>query len=253
MAPILIRIGPIPIYSYGLMLAISFILGIYLAQRVAKRQGLPAKKIEDLGFWVLIGAVLGARLLYIVFHAREFSPSPLSIIKIWEGGLMFFGGFLGAVVAALAFLKKHRMPILKTGDLVAPIIGLGEFFTRIGCFLNGCCFGHPTDLPWGMKFPFRSAAGQLQAHLHPTQLYSSIFGLLLFFYLGWRLKKRPRTGQVFGEFLIGYGAFRFLVDFVRYYENAANFWVNQSIALGVITAGIIVLAGISKKKARTHH
>jgi phosphatidylglycerol:prolipoprotein diacylglycerol transferase len=235
------------------MLAISFILGIYLAQRRAKRMGLPPKKIEDLGFWILIGAVIGARLLYIIFHAREFSSSPLSIIKIWEGGLMFFGGFLGAVVAALAFLKKNRMPILKTGDLAAPIIGLGEFFTRIGCFLNGCCFGEPTSLPWGIKFPYHCAAGQLRTHLHPTQLYSSIFGLLLFFYLGWRLKKRPRTGQVFGEFLIGYGAFRFLIDFVRYYENASNFWANQSIALAVVAAGVAVLIGIGKTKARARH
>ncbi len=247
MAPILIKLGPLPIYSYGLMLALSFILGIFLAQRAAKKRGLDPKKIEDLGFWVLIAAVIGARLLYIMFHPDEFLSNPISFLKIWEGGLMFFGGFLGAVVAALLFLNKHHLPILKTGDVVAPMIALGESLTRIGCFLNGCCFGKPTGLPWGMKFPYRSAAGQLQVHLHPTQLYSSLFGLALAVFLTIRQRKKLKTGRVFGEFLVGYGGFRFSIDFVRYYENGGNFWINQAIALGVVIAGILVLAMVGKR------
>ncbi|MEO0226181.1 MAG: prolipoprotein diacylglyceryl transferase, partial [candidate division WOR-3 bacterium] len=207
MFPILIRIGSIPIYSYGLMLAISFLLGIYLAQRWAKRVNIDPKKIEDLGFWILIAAVIGARALYIIFHPDEFLSDPLSFIKVWQGGLMFFGGFIGAVIASLIFLKKNRISILKTGDLIAPVVALGEFLTRIGCFLNGCCFGIPTNLPWGIKFPEHSVAGQLHTSIHPTQLYSSLFGLLLFIYLLRRQKRQLRTGQIFSEFLIAYAGF----------------------------------------------
>ena len=241
MLPVLIRIGPIPVYSYGLMLAISFILGIFLAQKWANRRGIDPKKIEDLGFWILIAAVIGSRVLYIIFHPNEFLPNPLSFVKIWEGGLMFFGGFVGAILAALIFLKKNRIPILKTGDMIVPLVGLGEFFTRIGCFLNGCCFGKSTSLPWGIKFPIQSAAGHLHRPLHPTQLYSSLFGFILFYYLMQRQKQKLKTGQVFSEFLITYGGFRFLIDFVRYYENAENLWVNQLIALSIILVGIVIL------------
>lgn len=226
------------------MLAISFVLGIYLAGRDARRQNLDPKKIEDLGFWVLIAAVVGARLFYILFHHNEFGSSLLSFLKIWEGGLMFFGGFLGGALAAILFLIKNHLPILRIGDLIAPVIALGEFFTRIGCFLNGCCFGKPSNLPWAIQFPLHSAAGFLRSHIHPTQLYSSIFGLILFLYLRWRQKTVRRQGQVFSEFLIFYGGFRFLIDFLRYYENGANFWINQMIALGVVITGIILLVGV---------
>ncbi len=247
MLPILIKIGPIPIYAYGLMLAVSFIVGIYLAGREAKRHGIEQKQIEDLGFWVLIAAVIGSRILYIAFHPAEFLNDPLSFVKIWEGGLMFFGGFLGAIGAGIIFLKRRRIPILKIGDIICPFIALGEFFTRIGCFLNGCCFGIKTSLPWGLKFPPFSAAGHLHAPIHPTQLYSSAFGLILFFFLKFRLKKKLVTGQVFSEFLIAYGSFRFLIDFIRYYENAANFWINQLIALAIVIVGVFIFFTLKRR------
>jgi phosphatidylglycerol:prolipoprotein diacylglycerol transferase len=158
--------------------------------------------------------------------------------------MMFFGGFLGGFILGAFYIRKQGISVLKIADAVAPALGLGLFFTRIGCFLNGCCFGKPSTLPWAMNFPDECVAGASPVGglaLHPTQLYESIFGLALFFFLNNRLKKPGRLGSVFAQFLIFYGGFRFGIDFIRYYENSANFWINQIIAIGLIVVGAFIL------------
>jgi phosphatidylglycerol:prolipoprotein diacylglycerol transferase len=164
--------------------------------------------------------------------------------------MMFFGGFVGGFLFGALYLRKQGISILEISDLVAPALGLGLFFTRIGCFLNGCCFGKPSVLPWAIRFPPECVAGSSPVAgqaLHPTQLYESAFGLALFFFLNNRLRKAMRKGAIFSQFLIFYGGFRFGIDFIRYYEDSANFWINQAIAIGLVVVGVILLLKRAEK------
>ena len=246
MFPTVLRIGNLHIYSYGVMLFISFVCGIAIVEHRAKKLGVDPKQVTDLALWVLLAVVLGSRLFYVAFHWQEFNHDLVGIIAFWRGGLaglMFYGGFLGGIIAGVLFVWRNKLPVRKLMDAVAPAVMLGEGFTRIGCFLNGCCFGAPTQGVCGTVFPPNSPAGAtfLGQPIHPTQLYSSAAGFLLFF-LALRLEKRKlRPGVLSAVLLIIYSLFRFGIDFVRYYENSANLWGNQVVALVMTAVGIALL------------
>ncbi len=250
MRPVLIEVGGIAIPAYGVMLAVSFLAALWYVKRKAPKFDISPAIIENLAFYVMLGVVIGGRLLYVLFHWAQYQNDLFGIIRIWEGGMMFFGGFLGGFLLGALYMRKQKISIYSMSDLVAPSLGLGLFFTRIGCFLNGCCFGKPSVLPWAVRFPPECVAGTspigTQA-LHPAQLYESAFGLALFFYLNSRLGKSECAGAVFAQFLIFYGVFRFGIDLIRYYENSSNYWINQVIALGLIIAGIVMLIRPVKK------
>ncbi|MEO0074567.1 MAG: prolipoprotein diacylglyceryl transferase [candidate division WOR-3 bacterium] len=243
MYPTLIKVGSFQIYSYGLMLFLSFLIGTMLVENRARKFGVNPEKITNLALLTLIMVVIGARLLYVIFHFSEFANDLIGIIAFWRGGLgglMFFGGFLFAFIAGIIYVQVNRMPIYKMLDAIAPALVLGEGITRIGCFLNGCCFGKPTNCFMGIIFPPHSAAGyQFHIPIHPTQLYSSLAGFILFGIALILEKKHLKDGVLFGIILALYSLFRFGIDFVRYYENAANFLVNQIIAL-VLFIGAVV-------------
>ena len=246
MFPVVLNIGNLHIYSYGVMLFISFLCGIAIVEHRAKKFGVDPKKVTDLALWVLLAVVLGSRLFYVVFHWGEFKNDLIGIIAFWRGGLaglMFYGGFLGGIIAGFLFVYLSKLPVRKLMDAVAPAIMLGEGFTRIGCFLNGCCFGAPTHGIFGMVFPRNSPAGAtfVDTPIHPTQLYSSAAGFLLFF-LALRLERlRWKPGVLAAVLLIIYSLFRFGIDFVRYYENSANLWGNQIVALCLTAVGVTLL------------
>ena len=250
MRPVLIDIGGIEIPAYGLMLVISFLAALWYVKRNAAKFGISAVIVENLAFYIMIGVIIGGRLLYAAFHWSLYEHDILGILRIWEGGMMFFGGFVGGFLIGALYLRKQGISVLNISDLVAPALGLGLFFTRIGCFLNGCCFGQPSGLPWAIRFPNECVAGASPVGgqaLHPTQLYESAFGLALFFFLNKRLGKSRHKGAVFSQFLIFYGGFRFGIDFIRYYENNANFWINQVIAIGLVIVGLTLLVRPTKK------
>jgi len=254
MFPTILRLGGIQIYSYGLMLFTSFVVGMAIVERRARRFGVESKQITDLALWILLAVVAGSRLFYVAFHWSEFSSDLIGIVAFWRGGLaglMFYGGFLGAVIAGLTFVLVRKLPLLKMMDAIAPAIVLGEGFTRIGCFLNGCCFGKPTDSFLGMKFPPNSAAGATFPGLavHPTQLYSSLAGFLLFLLALWLERRRLKEGVLFALILVVYSLFRFAIDFVRHYEDAANYWGNQVVALGLTAVGVVLLV-LFQRRAR---
>jgi phosphatidylglycerol:prolipoprotein diacylglycerol transferase len=233
------------------MLALSFLAALWLVRRTAKKFNIPSIIIDDLAFYLMLGVIIGGRLLYVVFHWAQYENDILGIFRIWEGGMMFFGGFIGGFLCGVFFLKRKKISILHITDLVAPAIALGQFFTRIGCFLNGCCFGIPSTLPWAITFPSECVAGSSAVGdqpLHPTQLYSSLFGLALFFFLQKRLFTPHRRGDIFALYLIFSGGFRFGIDFIRFYENSANFIINQIVALGLVIVGVIILIKNLKKK-----
>ncbi len=254
----LFQIGPLEIHSYGLMLAISFLIGIYFSIYRAKKRGIDPNKIIDLAVVIVLGAIVGARFLYVIFHLDEFKGHWLDTFNPFQSsgqigiaGLTMLGGLIAAVGFGMLYLKIKKLPILKIADIVAPAIGAGIFITRIGCFLNGCCYGVPTKAPWGMIFPPESPAGfsfPNQA-IHPAQLYSSLYGLIIFGSLLVLERYKKFDGFLLYIFFILYGISRFIVDIFRYYETSMVLFrlgdfaisVNQGISILMVLMGSVLI------------
>jgi phosphatidylglycerol:prolipoprotein diacylglycerol transferase len=255
MHPTLIDFGFFQIRSYGFMLAVSFLVGIYFAGYRAKKYGVKPQLVLDLSVYIIFAAVVGSRLLYVLFHLGEYD-SVLQMFALWEGGATFYGGMLLAIAVSYAFVHKKGLSFLLVADVLAPSIALGLIFTRVGCFLSGCCFGEPTSLPWGVAFPAGSSAGQAAAdaaralgvpsvRLHPTQLYASGYGLVIFLTLIATQRYLRKRGATFGALLLLYGIARFTVDFFRYYEANARVLLgltfNQVISIALFALGVFFL------------
>jgi len=252
--PVLIEIGRFKIYSYGFMLAVSFLVGIWFAGKRARRYGIPENSMYDLSIVLILSAVLGSRLLYIFTHIDHYR-SILDVIALWQGGATFYGGLVLAAIGAVVFLRIKRIPFFKVADVCSPSIGLGIFLTRIGCFLSGCCFGLPTSCPFGLVFPPDSPAGYAYQgiRIHPTQLYSSFYGILIFILIMLIERRKRFDGFTFAWLCILYGMSRFIVDFFRYYEKISMFWdalsVNQLLSLGLVIAGVLLLVLLRRRTA----
>ncbi len=254
MHPELFRIGPFAVHSYGVMLALSFILGIFIAGKNGEKKGIKGDEIVNVGFITIVASIVGARLFYVLFHVEEFQNRWLYAFwpvqedgTVGLGGLILLGGFLMALFSAAVYMYIKKLNFWKFSDSMAPSIALGVFLTRIGCYLNGCCFGEACDLPWGAVFPNYSPAGAVMGEIaiHPTQLYAAFYGLLIFGLLQWLGQKPYFDGMLIGLFLILYGLSRFLVDFYRYYESQMflidGLQFNQIVSLGLLISGIIIL------------
>jgi len=217
----------LPIYGYGAMLCLSVVVGRWLALRLAERDGLDPTLMNRACGWALGGALLGARLLYVVTNPGGFD-SLTDVFAWWKGGVVAYGGFLGGFVATLIFCRLHGVRMLTWVDAVAPALGAGLMLTRIGCFLGGCDFGIPWNGPWAVQFPANSPAfnqqvlqGLLPATataslaVHPTQLYESLVGLVLFATVMAVRRRRTFAGQAFMTFVLGYAVLRSLVELAR--------------------------------------
>jgi phosphatidylglycerol:prolipoprotein diacylglycerol transferase len=251
----LFDIGPFSINTYGVALAVAFWLGIELSAREARRRGMDPVKIIDLGIVILLSSVAGSRLLYVLGHLEDYRGDLLGMFKVWEGGLTFYGGLIAGVIFGIGFLKAKKVSVREAIDVVAPQIALGIAIARVGCFLNGCCFGTETGLPWACRFPADSQAGWVLpgVGLHPTQLYSSAANLVIFLFLRRFLRSKPRSGMVFFAFLIAYGLWRFVIDYLRYYEE--NMYVttagggitwNQLVSLAIMAIGAFLVLGTGR-------
>lgn len=258
MYPVLFKLGSLEIKSYGVMLAVSFLIGYLLAQRKAQRNGIGQPILLDLCFYILLSAIIGSRAFYVVTHWEQYGANPLAVFSIWEGGLSMMGGVLLSLVVSYLYLKKKEIPFTLMADILAPSIALGVAVTRLGCFLYGCCYGLPTDLPWGLQFPGYSAAGShFHEHIHPVQLYASAYGFLIFLALLLIERKNPPTGVLFGMLMVLYATARFIVDFIRYYEpeqyllrNPIALTNNQIICIFLFIFGVVVIALSYKGKSR---
>jgi phosphatidylglycerol:prolipoprotein diacylglycerol transferase len=240
MHPILFRIGPFALRSYGLMLALSFFLGILWASHRVRKLGSETSRMIDLAVVMIIASVIGSRLFYVVFHWSEFSGRPLDIINpfsnpegIGIAGLSMDGGVFLAVLCGLLFLRLTKQPPLITLDAIAPAFALGIFVTRIGCLLNGCCFGKPCSGALGIVFPSESLAGWYypETPLHPTQIYNALGGLVMMALLLWLERYRTFKGYTFLLAVIFYGLLRLGVDFFRHFEENVIIFRAGSIAL----------------------
>lgn len=252
MYPILLQWKFLTIHSFGALLAVSFAVGIILAEKRARRRGIGETVMSNLYMLVLIASVIGCRLAYVAFHLEEFR-SVWDIFAVWKGGATLYGGLILSVLVGYPYLRRQGIPILVMGDILMPSVALGIGITRIGCFLSGCCFGKPTNLPWGIVFPASCPAGSYAqgAHLHPTQIYASLDGFILFGVLLLAERKARFDGFVFSFFLVGYGVARFVEDFFRYYElnmtTVGGLSLNQIMSLGLIALGVVLLVTRERK------
>ncbi|MCB9757163.1 MAG: prolipoprotein diacylglyceryl transferase [Candidatus Omnitrophica bacterium] len=207
MYPTIGHIGPITIYSFGLMLAIAVMLCSFLLSRDAGKVGISQETIFDLVFWVILGGIVGARIFFILLNFSDFAADPKQIIMIANGGLAWQGGLVLGCLAGVFYVRKKNLSLSTMVDLAAPYLALGQAVGRIGCFLNGCCYGRP--VAWGIYFPVH---GQ---HLHPTQLYDTGMLVGIFFILKYLQKNSRRRGEIFAAYLVLASVERFINEFFR--------------------------------------
>lgn len=215
MLPVLLRIGNFSIHTYGVLVAIGFLLGLIVASKRAESVGVDKKHIYDLAFWVLLFGLIGGRLMYIIVEWRYFLMAPLSYI-FSGGGFVFYGGFIAGFVAGGVYIKKHGLNFWQMGDAVAPAIALGHFFGRLGCTSAGCCYGKPTNSWLHIVFHNPQAIAEPKGvPLVPTQPLEAGFLLSLFIFLVVFTKKKKFEGQIFLLYLILYAVWRFFIEFYR--------------------------------------
>ncbi len=264
MYPEVFHIGPLPVRSYGLMLAVSFFLGVLYINFMARKYKRPFEPLLTIAYIMIIGGVVGARVFYVLTHLNDFSGKWLSSFNPIGGdqfgiaGLNLYGGVIVAILGTVAYCRMKKMSVLDVFDFFSPTLGLGLAFTRIGCFLNGCCFGTPTDLPWGVSFPVGSIPYYIfgNAHLHPSQLYSSLYGLLLFLLLHTMMKHRKFIGQLVAVMFMVEAAFRYAIEYVRYYESEMHLSLfgmsptyNHLISIGLFLLGAGIYIVQSRRTA----
>jgi phosphatidylglycerol:prolipoprotein diacylglycerol transferase len=219
MYPELFHIGSFPINTYGVFLALAFLGGILVATKLAERDGLPRQRIYDLCLWILLASLLGSKIL-MFFTEPQYREHPAQLLSLdfLRSGGVFYGGLIGAVITAYVLIRRYGLPWWKTADACAPGIALGNVLGRQGCFSAGCCWGKPTNLPWGVRFTqlgHEITGVPIDARLHPTQLYESFAMLLAFFFLLWLHRRKKFSGQVILAYVAIYAAVRFVIEFVR--------------------------------------
>jgi len=218
--PILLEAGPVTIYTYGVLLAAAYLLGLQFAIVRGRQRGLDPNRTMDLGIWIIISALVGAKLLLLVVEWDTFTRDWRELLTLARSGGVFYGGLIAAVAVALWYLRRHHMPMWTVTDAFAPGIALGHVIGRLGCLFAGCCFGRQTDVPWAITFRNEYAAQNvgtpLNVPLHPTQLYEAGAELLILaILLATERKGRPFPGRTFWGYMFMYGISRFVIEFYR--------------------------------------
>jgi len=220
MHPILFEIAGFPVFTYGVLLAAAYLLGLQFAIVRGRQRGLDPNRTMDLGIWIIISALVGAKLLLLVVEWDTFTRDWRELLTLARSGGVFYGGLIAAVAVALWYLRRHHMPMWTVTDAFAPGIALGHVIGRLGCLFAGCCFGRQTDVPWAITFRNEYAAQNvgtpLNVPLHPTQLYEAGAELLILaILLATERKGRPFPGRTFWGYMFMYGISRFVIEFYR--------------------------------------
>jgi phosphatidylglycerol:prolipoprotein diacylglycerol transferase len=240
MCPVLLQLGSFHIYAYGFFIVMGFVTATVLAALKIRKSDIEIsfESAVDLFFYTVLSALVGSRILFVLINFDDYRQNPLKIFKLWEGGLVFYGGLILAAMVALLYMRRHRLPIWKLADLISPLIALGLFFGRVGCFLAGCCYGKETSLPWGVVFRNPESLARLNVPLHPTQLYDAANGLAIFLFLNWMEKRKTFDGQIFWLFLFLYSITRFFIEILRGDPRGFLFgdFLSTSQAIGVLLA-----------------
>lgn len=245
MHPVIFKFGFIQIYSYGLMVALAFWVCTFLLSRLAAAEGLSRDFFWNMSFWILLAGILGGRLAYILLNPGFFRENPAEIFALWQGGLVWYGAFLGGALAAVAYIGLQKAPVFKILDLAAPFVALGQSLGRVGCLLNGCCYGRPA--PWGLYFPAHNE------YLIPAQMISSMGALVIFVALRFFSVRPHRPGSVFAAYLLISSLERFLMEFLRG-DSQRSFWgmtVFQVISIAIFLSAVCLWFMISLPHRKT--
>ena len=254
MHPILFEIGRFPVYTYGLLLAAAYLLGLQFALRRARAVGLVPNRVMDLGIWIIVSALVGAKLLLLIVEFDQFSRDPAELLNLARSGGVFYGGLIAAVGVALWYLRRHHMPMWTVTDVFAPGIALGHVIGRLGCLFAGCCFGRPADVPWAItftnEFAARNVGTPLGIPLHPTQLYEAGAELLILILL-LVTERRGRTfpGRTFWLYMLLYAISRFIIEFYRGDPRGmvGDFSTSQFVSLVLAPLSVIMLVVLSRR------
>lgn len=256
MNPEAFHIGPLTIRWYGIFVALGFLAGFLLASYRARRRGIPVEAMSDLLFWTMLSGILGARALYVAQNWSEFAANPAEIIRIDHGGLVFYGGFAAALLAVVALCRIRKFPLFVVGDILAPVVPLGQAFGRIGCLLNGCCFGRVYDGCCALHYPAASGVGHVQSMqglavqagqgalpVFPIQALYSIMNLLTVAVLLAAERRCGLRGRLFGLFMALYGGARFFLEFGRgdYLGRVGGLTPAQIVCLVVVPVGVCLM------------
>jgi phosphatidylglycerol---prolipoprotein diacylglyceryl transferase len=255
MYPRLFEIGPITLYTYGVLLAAAYLVGLKLAMVRARHRGLDHNRVLDLGIYIIISALVGAKALLLVTDFRTFSADPRELLTLARSGGVFYGGLILAVTVALWYIRRVGLPLWTTCDVFAPGIALGHVVGRFGCLFAGCCYGKPTNLPWAITFhdPFaqQNVGTPLNQPLHPTQLYEAgAEFLILLLLLGTERKGKPFPGRTFWLYMLLYAVSRFIIEFFRGDERGSvgMFSTSQFISLILAPLAVVMLVYLSRIK-----
>ncbi|MDR2772750.1 MAG: prolipoprotein diacylglyceryl transferase [Elusimicrobiota bacterium] len=254
MHPILLKIGSFSLTSYGFFVALGFAAGMFYVSFQAKKKSPQIISQDDLFsllFYTIIAAVVGARALFVIAEYPEMIiNNPLEMFAIWEGGLVFYGGFIGSILCAFFYIKKKKLNVAKVFDLFAPAVALGHFLGRIGCFMAGCCNGKPTDMPWAIVFNNPDSLSLIKGiPVHPVELYESFTNLILFIVLHNYNKKNHKDGLAIAAYLLAYSIYRFIFEFFRgdyRGEPILGLSTSQFISIFVFIAGIIIVYRVNR-------
>lgn len=254
MYPVLFEIWGLKFHTYGVAMAAAFIVAIYLGSRRAPKDGVDPNLVIDAALWVFVGTLLGGRLAFIIEHLGEYRQYPLEALKIWKGGLVFYGGFFGAIILAGSFVWSKKVPLLKYYDLLAPYVGLGYAIHRAGgCFMAGCCYGKPTDLPWGVAFHDRRSLipdDLMGVSLHPAQLYEALNGLVLFFLLLFLRGRKKADGELTALFFLIFAVNRFIIEYFRG-EKGRELWGSSTTvqveSIFLFALGLVIFLIVRRK------
>ena len=250
MHPNALQLGPLTVHWYGVMLALAFLAGLWTAGRRAPRDGIAGEKIADAGLWLILGGIIGARTLYVVSYWDGLLEAPLfprapwtEIFMVQRGGLVYYGGLVGATLAGIFYARVRKLPLWKMADIFTPSIALGYVFGRIGCLMNGCCYGRACDLPWAIRFPEDNPLHPPTFPVHPTQIYDSLLSLGFYFALAWLYRRKRFDGQVFATYLMGYALLRAFVELFRG-DYAAEHLHHGLTPAHLVSVGIFVAGAV---------
>lgn len=259
MLPILFKIGPIPIHTYGTMIALGVLVAFSVIKHLSKKANLDVDKVQDLTFFTLIVGFIGARLLYVLTQFDVFVNDPLQVFKVWNGGLVFLGGPIAAVPFFIWYARKHKLTAWAVMDCLIPGLAIAHSFGRVGCIGAGCCYGRPTNAEWGFKFHSDLVDRSLHdIYLHPVQAYESAAVFILFVGLLWVFKHKKFDGQVGLTYFMVYPIIRsitetFRGDYIRGFVIDGLLSTSQFISLLVflIAGGVLIYRLNTLKKGHS--
>ncbi len=252
----LFSIGALTIHWYGVMMALGFFLGLWNWVLVGRRDGRTFNFCSDLLFWIMLSGILGARVAYVLAEWEHFSANPVEIFWIHRGGLIYYGGFIGSGIAIFLFAKHHKQKLVALLDFALTAVPLAHAMGRIGCFMNGCCYGKICELPIGVRFPAQSAVWRDHVYsgeilrftkaslpVHPVQIYEALFNLALYAVVIWHYRSRKRNGSTIALYLLAYPVGRFFLEFFRG-DDRVRWWglsVAQVVSIFLFTVGLFFL------------